>query len=154
MGAVTLHSGLGNPTLRQRHNARRRVGDHFERSGNTAIFGLEGERLANSALNLTVTAELFCSCTENRLKVLPKLPPLEEQWNINVVVLLSWSDLYDLGGALLLHHIAEVQETSRVGRGDNRDDALPAQSHLQGRFLVMDLQSLTILESSGSSNLV
>lgn len=24
MGAVTLHSGLGNPTLRQRHNARRR----------------------------------------------------------------------------------------------------------------------------------
>lgn len=39
MGAVTLHSGLGNPTLRQRHNARRRVGDHFERSGNTAIFG-------------------------------------------------------------------------------------------------------------------
>lgn len=29
MGAVTLHSGLGNPTLRQRHNARRRVGDHF-----------------------------------------------------------------------------------------------------------------------------
>lgn len=29
MGAVTLLSGLGNPTLRQRHSARRRVGEHF-----------------------------------------------------------------------------------------------------------------------------
>ncbi|KAF6719780.1 hypothetical protein FQA47_005170 [Oryzias melastigma] len=39
MGAVTLHSAPGNPTLRKRHNARRRVGDHFRRSGNAAIFG-------------------------------------------------------------------------------------------------------------------
>lgn len=39
MGAVTLHSGLGNPTLRQRHTARRRVGDHSERPGNAPMFG-------------------------------------------------------------------------------------------------------------------